>query len=100
MKRIKINLEQFCAKELEKLAKRASARAAMLRKMEPSDELCIQNGIEDRSYNTTANGEYFSYSGECTITMPDESVWHCTGVSSSGDAYYGIDGYIRKVRIS
>lgn len=50
----KINLSGMSADALTKLAERASALAKDLRKAEPSYELALENGVEDRSYPTVA----------------------------------------------
>lgn len=50
----KINLSGMSADALAKLAERAQTLAADLRKEQPSYELALENGVEDRSYPTVA----------------------------------------------
>ena len=61
--------------------------------MDQMQSLAIAAGITDCSYNTTANGEYFSFKGEAVIHYEGKD-YKCVGHRASGDAYYGYDGYI------
>ena len=91
----KINLSGLSADALTKLAERASALAKDLRKAEPSYELALENGVEDRSYPTVANGYVSSFRGEAVVTMADGQRWRCVGHGPRGDAsHISRDGYI------
>jgi hypothetical protein len=82
------------SRELKRIAKAAIKLAEQLNKEKPSYDLAIANGCYDKSYGTTANGEIASYGGEAIVTMENGRRWRCVGHSSTGDAYYGYDGYI------
>ena len=91
----KINLSGMSADALTKLAERASALAADLRKQQPSYELALEAGVEDRSYNTVRYGLVGSYRGEAVVTMADGQRWRCVGRGPRGDAsHISSDGFI------
>ena len=91
----KINLSGLSADALTKLAERASALAADLRKEQPSYELALENGVEDRSYPTVANGYVSSFRGEAVVTMANGRKWRCIGRCPRGDAsHISKQGYI------
>ena len=91
----KINLSGMSADALTKLAERASALAADLRKQQPSYELALEAGVEDRSYNTVREGLVNSYRGEAVVTMADGQRWRCVGRGPRGDAsHISSDGFI------
>ena len=82
----KINLSGLSAVALQALAERASALAEDLRKQQPSYELALEAGVEDRSYRTVQYGLVNSYRGEAIVTMADGSRWRCVGHGPLGDA--------------
>ena len=91
----KINLSGLSAVALQALAERAQALAADLRKQQPSYELALEAGVEDRSYNTVREGLVNSYRGEAVVTMADGQRWRCVGHGPRGDAsHISRDGYI------
>lgn len=91
----KINLSGMSADALQALAERAQTLAADLRKEQPSYELALENGVEDRSYPTVANGYVSSFRGEAVVTMADGQRWRCVGRGPKGDAsHISRDGYI------
>ena len=97
----KINLSGMSADALTKLAERASALAADLRKQQPSYELALEAGVEDRSYNTVREGLVNSYRGEAVVTMADGQRWRCVGHGPRGDAsHISRDGYIEFIPLT
>lgn len=91
----KINLSGLSAVALQALAERASALAKDLRKGEPSYELALENGVEDRSYNTVRYGLVGSYRGEAVVTMANGRKWRCVGRGPRGDAsHISAEGFI------
>ena len=92
-------LKNKSSKELEALAKLATALANALKQEQPSYALAIAAGIRDKSYDTVANGSIGSYSGEALVTMENGKIWKCIGHSSSGNAYYASNGYIEFIPI-
>lgn len=85
--------------ELEEISKMAAQLSEDLKKVEPSYSLAILAGVEDASYNTTANGRISSYHGEAIVEMANGRKWRCIGHKSSGDAYYAYDGFIEFIPI-
>ena len=97
----KINLSGLSAVALQALAERAQTLAADLRKGEPSYELALENGVEDRSYNTVRYGLVGSYRGEAVVTMADGQRWRCVGRGPRGDAsHISRDGYIEFIPLT
>ena len=95
----KINLFGM-ANALTKLAERAQTLAKYLRKERPSYELALENGVEDRSYPTVANGYVLSFRGEAIVTMADGQRWRCVGHGPRGDASLIRDGYIEFIPLT
>tara|TARA_R110001592_G_scaffold255416_2_gene519022 strand:+ start:2747 stop:3037 length:291 start_codon:yes stop_codon:yes gene_type:complete len=96
-----MNLSKLSAEKLEEVAEKATALAALLRLKEPSNNLCIENGIVDCSYDTQSNGFIPSFQGETIVTMADGSKWKCKGHGPKGSAYdVSQDGYIEKTKIN
>lgn len=95
-----MNLSNLSSVELKKIAKKALQLAADLEKQEPSYALALENGIKDCSYNTTANGYVYSYSGEAEVTMDNGRKWKAVGHRPDGDAWCIYrQGYIEFVPI-
>ena len=82
------DLRGMSAAALEELAKRAAALAADLRKEEPTYELALENGIEDRGYSTVRWGFVPSFAGTAEITMADGRRWRAIGHGPEGTAEY------------
>ena len=82
-----MNLKGKSRQELMKLSKKAKKLAEDLKKEEPSYDLALENGVQDVSYNTTANGRVSSYKGKAIIEMDDGTVWKAVGKGPKGDAY-------------
>ena len=96
----KINLSGMSADALQTLAKRASELAADLRKEQPSYELALEAGVEDRSYPTVANGYVNSFSSEAVVTMADGRKWRCVGHGPKGSPIHiSRQGYIEFIPI-
>ena len=95
------NLLELSAEKLEELAANAQRVAADLRLQEPSDNLCIEAGIIDCSYDTQCNGYVPSFSGEVVVTVENGSKWRCVGRNPKGSAsYIDTDGFIEKTKIN
>lgn len=87
--------------KLKELSKEAAKLAEDLEKEEPSYALAIAHGIQDRSYDTTANGWVPDYEGEAIIKMDNGTVWKAIGHGPQGDAWsIFADGYIEFIKIS
>lgn len=87
-------LKGISSTELRMLAKQAETLAEDLEKDQPTKELALISGIEDKSYNTTANGRVASYVGEAIIVMGNGRKWKAVGHRPTGNAFYARDGYI------
>ena len=89
------NLKKMSVEELKELSRKALSLAKDLKKELPSYELAIENGIEDCSYRTVANGWVSSYYGTAIIEMENGTKFKALGHSPDGDAasIYS-DGYI------
>ncbi len=88
------------AEELRNIAKRALRLAEDTEKSQPSYRLALENGIEDRSYDTVANGRISSFSGEAIICLKNGTKWKAVGHRPTGDAYYvAREGYIEFIPI-
>ena len=87
-------LKEMSARELKALAKKANELAKELEAEQPGYSIAIECGVLDNSYDTTANGRVYSYSGSAIIKMENGTVWKAIGHRSSGDAWYANDGYI------
>jgi len=83
----KMNLSRLSKQELRKLSKKSASLANDLENKEPSYILALNNGIQDKGYNTTANGFVSSYSGEAEIIMDDGRKWKAIGHAPTGDAW-------------
>ena len=81
------SLKGLSAQQLRRLAKRALKLAEDLEKEEPSYRLALEAGVRDTSYDTTANGFVWSYSGEAIIEMPNGRKWKAIGHRPEGDAW-------------
>lgn len=91
----KINLSGMSADALQALAERAQTLAADLRKEQPSYELALEAGVQDRGYDTVACGHVSSFRGEAIVTLEDGSRWRCVGHGPKGGAsYVSKQGYI------
>lgn len=89
------NLANLSADQLTNLAQQASALAADLSANQPSYQLALAAGVQDRSYNTTRFGFIASYSGTAIITMSDGRRWQAVGHGPCGSAsYVSKDGFI------
>jgi len=70
--------------ELRSLATAAVKIAAALEERQPSIELALESGIEDKSYDTRGCGRVLEYSGEVIITMENGDRWLAVGHGSQG----------------
>ena len=95
-----IDLKNMSADALLDLAHQAKRLAEDLRKAEPSYYLALAHGVQDRGYDTVANGWVNKYSGEATVVMADGKKWLCRGHAPKGDAYTIYrQGYIEMIPI-
>ena len=96
-----VSLKGLSSHELIDLSKKARELATDLRGREPSTALCLENGIEDKSYPTQRYGVIPSYSGSCVVVMENGEQWLCKGHRPQGTAeYVSRNGYIEKTLIS
>lgn len=92
---MEINLSGMSADALTKLAERASALAADLRKQQPSYELALEAGVKDTGYPTVANGYVNRYEGEALVEMANGKKWKCVGHRPKGSpSHISKQGYI------
>lgn len=96
-----MNLSHLSADELIALSKKAKKLAEDLRKEEPSNALCMENGMENRGYQTVRNGWVNRYEGTVIVEMDNGTKWECTGVKAKGDGWdIYRDSYISKRKIT
>lgn len=81
-------LTKMSSAQLTHLSEMCQKLAQDLKKKEPSYELALLNGIQDKTYNTVRNGIIPSYGGETIIKMNDGTKWKAIGHRSSGTAHY------------
>ena len=89
--------QQLGGQRLKEIARQTKAISESLLEREPSDQMCLQNGIVDNSYHVHS-GWVECYEGEIIIKHRGRT-WRCTGVAHGGDAWHASDGYIRKVPV-
>jgi len=95
------DLSGMSADQLDVLVRRATSLSSDLRSKEPTYELALLNGIDDRSYRTVRWGTVPSYSGTAIIQMDDGKVWKAIGHKPRGTAeYISKYGYIEFILLS
>ena len=96
-----INLQGLSSRKLFAIAKEATELAKSLQAEEPNYKMALTAGVKDNSYDTTANGWVFSYSGKATITMENGDVWLAVGHKQQGNAHCIFrQGYIEFIKQS
>ena len=93
-------LKGLSSDALRALAKEANKLAGELEGEQPTYQLALLNGVEDRSYNTVSWGWVSSYAGSATIVMDDGTKWVATGHRPQGSAsWISKDGFIEFVKV-
>jgi hypothetical protein len=97
---MEINLNGMSRIALLELAAKATALANDLRKEEPSYQLALAAGVEDRSYNTVRHGLVSCYTGEGFVRMDNGALWKCIGHGTKGrNGELHSEGYIEFFKI-
>ena len=95
------DLSGMSADQIDVIVRRATSLSKDLRSKEPTYELALLNGIDNRSYRTVRWGLVPSYSGTAIIQMDNGMTWKAIGHKPRGTAeYIEKDGYIEFILLS